>query len=139
MRILLALLVLSACGGPQAQADGGGSQLCVLEDGEFVLDLGRTKTPTYAAVVLPSGKVMQLRHAPEGIDTLGQNYDRGHLRLPIRALTGVVDDQKPQQVFTEPGTYRFLMQDANTAEGMDLHRLQCEVAFSPERDLSGGT
>jgi len=111
----------------------------MLENGKFVLNFGRTKAPTNAAVVLPSGKLMQLRYAPEGIDTLGPNYDKGDLRLPIRAVMGIVEDGKSRQIFTEPGTYRFLMQDANTAAGMDLHRLHCEVVFSPERDLSGGT
>ncbi len=138
MRLLVTLVVLSACGGPQAQADGR-NQICALEKGDFVLDLGWVKAPAYAAVILPSGKLMQLRYAPERIDTLGSGYDKGDVRLPIRAVMGVVSGKKPQQVFTEPGTYRFLMQDANTAEGMELHRLQCEVVFLPARDVSGGT
>ena len=137
MRQVMLLLMLSACGGPHAHSVG--DQLCVLENDEFVLNLGRTKAPTYAAVVLPSGKLMQLRYAPDGIDTVGPNYDKGDLRLPIRAVMGVIGDGKPRRVFTEPGTYRFLMQDANTAEGMDLHRLQCEVVFSAGQDNSGGT
>ena len=107
----------------------GGDDTCVLKDDSFILNLGQTKVPTYAAVILPDGRLLRLRYAPEQIDTLGPDYDKGALRLPVGALVGINNNAKREKVFTTLGTYRFVLRDANTAEGMDLHKLECEVAF----------
>ena len=128
MRPLLVLLLLSACDGSQATT-AVGDKRCMLADGNFVLNLGQTKAPTYAFVILPNGESLRLRYAPDGVDTLGQNYDRGKLQVPIGAVTGVGDSVTPKKVFSVPGVYRFVMHDANTAEGMDLHRVECEVVL----------
>ena len=135
-----ALLILSLLGLPiAAQALPGWSPDCEVKDGLFVLELGRTKTPTHAVVILPDGRMLRLRYAPEGVDTLGPDYGKGRLRVPLGDLVGVDVDLQREKVFTAPGTYRFVLQDANTAEGMDLHRVECSVILTESQLTPSGT
>lgn len=103
---------------------------CSIKGRAFVLDTGHIRVPSQAAVLLPSGELLRLRYPPEYIDTLGPQYPRGHVSIPFRTLKGVDSSSRHVAVFTVPGTYRFLMQDANTAEGMELHQLQCNVTLT---------
>jgi hypothetical protein len=128
MRLVFILFALGLSGCAKAVLPGG-DDTCALKNDIFILNFGQTKVPTYAAVVLPDGRLLRLRYGPEQIDTLGPDYDKGALSLPVGELVGINNNAKREKVFTMPGTYRFVMQDANTAEGMDLHKLECEVAF----------
>ena len=138
MRLVIFLLVLGVSFGAQAFPLWGDAS-CAVKNDTFVLDLGRSKTPTYAGVVLPDGRFLKLRYAPERIDTVGRGYDKGELRLPLRALEGVNDKKQHEKVFTTRGKYHFVMQDANTAEGMELHRIECDVVLSKSLATRTGT
>lgn len=107
-----------------------GKATCTIKGRTFELDVGRAKVPTYAAVILPDGKLLRLRYSPEEIDTLGPQYSKGRISIRLNDLVGVDSMSRRVTVFRTPGVYQFTMQDANTAEGMELHRLQCSVTLT---------
>ncbi len=125
--IVLLALAIAAC-SPLFAASRGAE--CSVKGGTFALDLGHTKAPTYAGVVLPNGKLLRLRYPPDNIDTLGPAYEKGRVSMRVSKVSGVDGNGKRKPVFTAPGTYKFEMRDASTAEGMDLHRLQCRVTVT---------
>lgn len=129
MRATLIILLFVASQVAQALPNAGNAS-CVLKGSTFVLDIGQAKVPTYAAVVLPDGRMLRLRYPPENIDTLGPQYAKGYVSILVKDLIGVNGKLRHETVFKVPGTYRFMMQDANTAEGMELHRLQCSITLT---------
>lgn len=116
---------------------GAGEAVCAVKDGRFELDMGWNKPPTNVAVVLPDGNLLRLRYLAAGIDTLGEQYSRGRVSIRLHDLMGFDGDARRVPVFGRPGVYRFIMRDANTAEGMDLHQLQCQVTLA-ESQLGSG-
>jgi hypothetical protein len=138
MRVLAFLVLFGMTQSTQAHSVQT-SPMCEVTEGTFVLDLGRAKAPTYAGVILPDGRMLRLKYAPEQIDTLGPGYANGRLRIPLGSLMGVDHGARRERVFTTPGTYQFVLQDANTAEGIELHRLQCSVALTNSQLTSSGT
>ena len=116
---------------------GAGEAVCAVKDGRFELDMGRNKPPTHAAVVLPDGNLLRLRYLAVGIDTLGEQYSRGRVSIRLHDLMGFDGDARRVPVFGRSGVYRFIMRDANTAEGMDIHQLQCQVTLA-ESQLGSG-
>lgn len=133
LMVLLSMLLFSHAQAVETRL------VCAIKHDNFFLDLGRSKAPTYAAVITPGGDMLRLRYKPEGIDTLGPGYDRGRVRVPLSELTGVDADSHQRQVFVEPGNYQFVLQDANTAEGIDLHKMQCTVELKNSQPTLLGT
>ena len=84
MRLSLFLLALSVSSCAKALPPLTGDKTCELKADSFSLNLGQTKAPTYAGVILPDGRLLRLRYAPESIDTLGPNYEKGALKIVIR-------------------------------------------------------
>ena len=129
MRTALLIILMAASQLVDASPDAGNA-LCMVKGNTFELDIGRAKVPTYAAVVLPDGNLLRLRYLPEKVDTLGAGYSNGRVTVQLKHLTGIDGKMQRRPVFKAPGTYLFIMQDANTAEGMERHRLQCSVTLT---------
>lgn len=123
---LFAMLLVCVSANAQLEAT---TPTCIVAGDTFKMDFGVTKAPTYVAVIRPDGQMLRLRYPAEHIDTLGSTYAKGRVTMQRNQLFGVDGEGRRQRVFTKPGTYRFVMEDANTAEGMEVHRMSCTVTI----------
>jgi len=130
MKVIVMLLILMVAGNAYGSGKSFRPLECQVAPDRVIVKLGATKHPTYFAIETPDDRFVYIRYPPEQIDVLGKNYFESEMDLPIGSLSGYVmvnGEKSPARVFATSGEYRLIFQDANTAFGMDLHKLACTV------------
>lgn len=88
----------------------------------------RGSAPTMFQIDDPQQVSYALVDPAQKLNLVGKAY-AAEFRLPIASQQGVAADGSRRLVFTKPGRYRLLFQDANTFAGAELRRFSCDVAI----------